>query len=469
LVQLSAYDLKALQMNKRYRIMLLVGLFYICCNQITNSQSEIYPYAYLALNDDGMTELILLEINETINSTRIALPFLQNAQVRAYIPNPNHEWILFAFADNNSDLSVFYLFNSRSGDFIEILQGHLSNPSTGFSGLHLQNIAWSPDGQYLAISVAVDNQNDIYLYDVVNQTLINLSEDVQEQYRFAWSANSQYLVASEEYCSDVFDLATCSLMLKVYEVSTQTIIAAQPIAEHYGGSAAPGNSICELKWSPSGEFIAFVARCDSTLFFITQEVYLWDISQQNIITITAFTTQRLRQSNSIPVSAIYDTVWFDENTLLIGVLVGSDGNIDTFQTLTYDVDNSILSSLLTNRAATQWAINPVNNTVAFSTITAYSAFANQTYQLEIAQFNSTALNIRFQGSIACNLDWSPDGTILAYTENGTSCNLPPQRFVFLDPESGESQTYDPTNYISNLTRVYSVGWVSPPTIPSTQP
>jgi Tol biopolymer transport system component len=63
-----------------------------------------------------------------------------------------------------------------------------------------QSIAWSPDGNTLAFAGQMDGlSSDLYIYDMISQTIKRLSSGPEEVQNIAWSPDSQWILSWSSY------------------------------------------------------------------------------------------------------------------------------------------------------------------------------------------------------------------------------------------------------------------------------
>ena len=63
------------------------------------------------------------------------------------------------------------------------------------------HLSWSPDGDKLVISGLVEGQNDLYLYNLEKDSLIQLTNDIYSELHPNWSPDSRYIVFSTDRLS----------------------------------------------------------------------------------------------------------------------------------------------------------------------------------------------------------------------------------------------------------------------------
>ncbi|GHO85571.1 WD40 repeat domain-containing protein [Dictyobacter formicarum] len=133
------------------------------------------------------------------------------------------------------------IWDARSGAFVRTLMTGLHNATEA-------DIAWSPDGHYIAFGVVAINapKNIAYVWDASTGRLVQhldpmgyggSGSDLADQEKIAWSPDSRQLAT---YCSD---------FLQVWNIPTGKSTFALL------GELQPPNSV-QLAWSPNGKHIA---------------------------------------------------------------------------------------------------------------------------------------------------------------------------------------------------------------------
>ncbi len=212
--------------------------------------------------------------------------------------------------------------------------------------------------------------------------------------------------------------------------------------------------ICGMNWSPNGIVLSFVSACPKSAPHIPGEVYLWKVADNTISQVTSYTIPFSNTAGVLTPSI--ETFWHDDDTLLISVTHVRTG-VDVNETIAYHPSTqttTVLSGLMTR----EWARNPLSGQLAYRAFTT-DAFAPVNPVIHLATYTHNTLTVQATLPNGCDLDWSPDGTTLAYTVRGTTCTEPVTALAFYDVATGTTQQVA----VSDYREVLPVGWVRRPT------
>jgi Tol biopolymer transport system component len=388
------------------------------------------------------------------------------------IPNLTGEWIGLPFQSMQGH--KFQLYNSISETILDVAQANFSVGD--ISGLSDQHFAWSPNGKFLAFAVSqpVENSevgNGVYIYSVDEQRIVPLMKDVSNEARLAWSPDSKAIVIRKRSCPT---MESCDYSLVILdpvagtEIKTLQISTLLPELNFRQGSFIGVDTICDIDWSPDGRYISFIPLCSYEPTPLLKEVYAWDTLQDEMFPVTNFTTANQFQSPT----AVYRKIWVTPNTLLIGAAWNEDlkAEIKTKTVAIHLPDKNEIE--ISPSYVEAWAINPISSELAYRLVDAVEAadMSVKTTRLHIGTLtisDSKATTLTSKLTIsknACRLSWSPDGSILAFTEQaenttiGQTCTLSPINVSFLDPITGRISVFQlEPNTPPNSTII--VGWV----------
>ncbi len=168
-------------------------------------------------------------------------------------------------------------------------------PSRDFWFVKTDNlVAWSPTGDKLAfIQFSEGPRTDILLFDVINNQLIFLTNDVALENALAWSPNGDKLAfATTQSCDK--GIMDCSPELQYWNVA---IIDPDGSNNHLVTNMSDRripdgdwvvNSICRLQWSPDQRFIAFRSFCPSAGISTLSEVLVTATGSPQLWQLTEF-------------------------------------------------------------------------------------------------------------------------------------------------------------------------------------
>jgi len=155
--------------------------------------------------------------------------------------------------DNPVNFEVYTMYADGSG-----ITRHTFN--TAFEA----DISWSIDGNKLAVKSYRDDNDEVYIIDLINNEQINITNHLSSDGSPVWNVNGELIFFQSERDNEKGELYSYSLTSK--QMSRLT-----------------NNDINEYSavWSPNGEKIAFVSNKDGD-----DDIYLMDSSGENIVQIT---------------------------------------------------------------------------------------------------------------------------------------------------------------------------------------
>ncbi len=158
--------------------------------------SVLYDSAPLLCNLDGTGCVPVIMPNESWDFTRYP-----------YLASPKGGYlILYALEDKyNPQLWIVKLPEQKIVRKIPLLSGMVRDalpeklnpnyPSFYYGLRHPENVQWSPNGRYIAFSSAQEGSNsDLYVYDIVKDTIRRLSKEEESVSILGWSPDSELCI-----------------------------------------------------------------------------------------------------------------------------------------------------------------------------------------------------------------------------------------------------------------------------------
>ncbi|NLX08827.1 MAG: hypothetical protein GXY36_04165 [Chloroflexi bacterium] len=408
------------------------------------------PIVIKAVNPNAPTDSMLLY------STNLP----DHAPLESALASPDGRWIAVIPRSRGEYLR---LIEVATGQMLDVsYHGIPFDFSDGSLLGQFESIVWSPNSQLLAFtSFTSDGTVDVFVYNLADGTLTNLSQDAASQYTLAWSPDSAYLASGGVAC----DGDECDAQIDIFEWATRSHVVSQHPA--WGTYPAIKTMPCQLRWSLESRYLNFVASCDGTIPALEKELFLLDRIQGRVSRLTNY-TQTAYQPPEAPVEypvrlAWYDSVWYDTHTILLGATYGQEVPGDYVirsQIIEYDLLNDSQTILRSDMTAEEWTPSPVQNLFAFRTASGYSPRTR--HGVEIANVAAGVLTTIGSGPAGCDLAWSPDGATLAYTGRGQpmrSCYYSyysADTLYFMDSLTGQLAQYTPVE----MEPVQAVGWVA---------
>jgi len=296
-------------------------------------------------------------------------------------------------------------------------------------------------------------------------------------YTFSWLPGGQQLLVISHICREnrCNDLSSLADNLEIFEVPSAVVTHAIQFDSYW-------DIFCDLNWSPNGRYLSFAYSCgmgDGAGYAEWKvEVFVWDTVVNTILQVTDL-TQGLTPADQLDLSrqfrTLYSNLWYDSQTLLVSLLSGpieivsgyTDANLIEIATAYYRPGEGL--STLSGDYVSNWARNPVFGEMAFA-VEQLVPYINQNNtrrlmaeagSVQIGTFDGTGLTVSATGPAGCNLEWSPDGRYLVYTNHGSpfvTCadNADMDSVMFLDRTSGQT-----TQFTLEVNDKYGLlGWVA---------
>lgn len=406
-------------------------------------------YGFLNSKLFGESSLTLLDPNDFAHLEVRKLPVPDGEQLLSrVISGSPGQWVALLYSAGQE--SLMRLVNLTSGATLDIARGGLSTLSSDYVGPD-QNIVWSPDQHLLAF-----NMTNTFIYSIADRSLVQLVTDKPNPSRLAWSQDSMHLAIESEYCSD-----TCHLTIESFNVGTHTREISADVSAFSQGSSFIGATLCAFNLSPTGRYISFVSSC-VPIPDLPKDLYVYDLQNRKVTRLTNLTTEMLKDKDVVVVEGDYHTYWFDDQTLLIGLLTRSNKSNQT-QTIVFHLPEGTSTTLLTE-GVQEWSVNSSSGELAFRSISTIDLMNGTPHDpsVKVGIFKKDTLNTSLNLSAGCNLAWSPDGLTLAYTRHTDSkCANNVESIMFVDRATGNQTEYNVPPYkVEDGDQVIPLGWVA---------
>ncbi|MFN8372166.1 MAG: hypothetical protein U0694_04730 [Anaerolineae bacterium] len=430
------------------------------------AQSAVtYGYAYAVHREED--DFYLQVINPTTEEAEsIFIPAREGHRIFSAQASPDGEWVytIIRMLDSSTRPGGSYsvnLYSPRTGEMREVLYD-----------VRILKITWSPDSQWLALILrdaeSINSFLGAYVYHVATAALSMVSADETTPYHMEWSPDSTQLLTvgmrcpTELHCSSRFDVIEMSSITSLHSVEFDS----------------SGDYLCQFAWSPDNQTIAFLYACSDSIgsgsWPYIHDIYSLNLANSTFTRLTYFAQQEEYPSTLQQYSLGYSFAWYDSSTLLRSMAggpfqdgVGFDDAFYLQESVAHRADGTQV--FIADQSIWDWILNPLYPTeiafrredyVLFTTEynTRLAQVANAA--VEIATFDGTNLNVLYSGVGGCELDWSPDGTMLAYSYIET---LPHydcwsvMGFEFVSRETWTSSSFRVTEAID-----FSAGWVIMP-------
>ncbi|MBW4438314.1 MAG: PD40 domain-containing protein [Pleurocapsa minor GSE-CHR-MK-17-07R] len=228
----------------------------------------------------------------------------------------------------NGQILAFISTRSNPQGDVYIRTGEIDIRVTNNGATNIAPIAWSPDSRYFAfVSTQNHAQGDIFIYDVLNNSLSNITNDANPDFSPNWSSHGSEIVF-------VSGNSSASLMPYVFNFTTGE---RSRLLDSEEATWFPA-------WSPSGNYIGYFTISSS------DGIYLFDTATANI-------EQLLVESSASPPMS-----WSPRN-LEVAFAAGS---VEGYRIYVVDLLNHLIAELPTrNRYAISPAWAPSGRYIAF--------------------------------------------------------------------------------------------------------
>jgi hypothetical protein len=402
-----------------------------------------FSYAYFKIEQDwASVELVTIDpLQSDLPAKTQTYPLppgwqLSSPRFRSLV-SPNGEWIASALTSTDNTRLMIYLYNVVSGEARQITEGYIL--------MQGRNFGWSPDSLYLALVIGKYTEDlELLVYSIADSSLTNITNDDFDQHDLGWSPDSKQILTFTHPCS-IND--PCSHQLEVFDREK-----AAPLAQ-IDLTSLPfvGGSACDPRVSPDGSFISLISNCGLAIGFVIDfpnEGYVWNVETEELSQITDFANG----AKAGVFRSYYQQVWLDAQTLLIGVNYAVGDTPEQQRLVTYNpVDKT--TNLLSNEFGFGFALNNAKTQLSLESSNMFTEETNAGRQtqlgiLPVNQESSLQDQISDLSAInsldiptACEMQWSPDGNILAIPASDKHCTSILSSVFFVNAEDNLLEEY----------------------------
>lgn len=439
---------------------LLILIVALSFGHPTSMASEEELYAYLVVQGEDVGAIHAVNANNIQQIIEIAqLPVNNGEVVTEVFLSPSTQWLVLYVVGSVPDTYSILLFNLITEERRSIAENvKLANTS--------QDSAWSSNSKYFAFGhVYAHDMQGLYVFDVENQVLLDLTPDGINHYRVAWSNTGSKLVTIASNCNSI---NCASVELEIYEFPSQFVDSID-LLDLYAGPAGQSTNFCNLLWSPDDTRLTFVRTCDNGVGG-SKEVFLIDVSSKTVEQLTSFEATDIPSALSL-FTASYETIWLDNNTIVIsftyhngrletndkGHVTGAAYEEPVTGTVSYDLRTSQMNTVVDTRTN---LLTSINSFLAYNRIEYGddNAVIPTRVTLNILDLTQDVPSAIMSDRPGCHLDWNSKGSILAYVtgenETSTQCPLKTTSIKFFDVETLNQYTFN-----SPDGEVMPVGWL----------
>src|SRR5579872_3708747 len=234
-------------------------------NGAVNQASWSLDGKYLAAASDVLNTLNMYKFDEVAQNLTSVTFLSTSSTTNSVAWSPDDNYLAVGTVINNGAALYLYSFN-RSNNTLTLLGSF--NPDGG-AGTSIAAVAWSPDGQYLAVGGTL-NTNAVVVYSfnpnnssvLTSLTAISIA-GANTPFALTWSPDGAYLVVGGSFT------ASKALFLYKFDRGSNQLLLQQSINPYTGSQ----NFINAIAWSPDGQYLAIgesLTNLTNSVLFINQ-------------------------------------------------------------------------------------------------------------------------------------------------------------------------------------------------------
>jgi hypothetical protein len=224
-----------------------------------------------------------------------------------------------------------------------------------------------------------------------------------------------------------------------------------------------GSSACAPQLSPDGQKVSLIVNCGRGIpiaYEFPNEVYIGDLQTSQFKPITDFAREK---GNQVFLSW-YQQQWLDADTLVIGADYQIGPTPEQHRLVAYDLTTDSLQTL-SSTLGSGFAINPVSNQIAVQSGNRLSDEGNIGAQVELLVESVETIQTDATSSVitlssTCEIEWSPDGAILAVTASQSNCELYTDRVTFINTENEVVHEHTVSSAAETTAYTVPIGWIA---------
>ncbi|MDX2136714.1 MAG: hypothetical protein SF123_01370 [Chloroflexota bacterium] len=261
-------------------------------------------YAIAQQSQPGEIEILLLTGTESGDQFARQISINGEWVLSAVDASPESPWVALAFRTASAyAVSTYNVFTEQ----FNVVQTDVTLPPAPI-GLMApsQDIAISPNGRYLAYNVFEPGgtiQQNIIAHDIEAGNVIQLEDANGITSQLAWSEDSDRLAVAVTFCT-----ISCTAALNIYRSNTWTLEKSIDLGAIPEAATSSTSGVCQLAWSPGGQYLSFMANCASVDYGLNKEIYVAEVALSTVSRITDYTYRQVRTEPLFAVFAEYSTV-----------------------------------------------------------------------------------------------------------------------------------------------------------------
>ena len=366
------------------------------CNKIIGCEA-----ANAQSNADGFTIPYGIFIEGQIGSVETLVSFLDGTVGSvAFSPDGNYVAIGGAIITQGTgnELQIFKF--DRTTNSLTVVAGALNPP------VIVNAVSWSPNGQYLAVGLSLlasGNELQIFRFDQTNNSLkavagaLGTTGDTQA---VSWSPDGQYVaVGGNDITGDDFQI------FRIDSISNSLTAVA-------GALGSTGAGVLSVSWSPDGQYVAVGGNAITGGTGDEFQIFSFDRSTNSLIAVAGALSGTIRSVS-----------WASDGTYVAtggdGITGGTENTVQIFQ---FDAATTSLTDVVGTFTTEVFSVTWSNDGRSIAT-----GSPDTTDRLQIFSFDRGTNSLTFvdqaisSGSIL-SVSWSLDGGYISIGGSGLGVN-----------------------------------------------